>query len=198
MKLIVGLGNPGSKYLLTRHNIGFMAIDNFAQGLGAPPGKVEFDSLTCKFKLDGEEVLLAKPQSFMNNSGEPVQQLMHFYKIEIQNLLVVHDDIDLEFGAVKFHKNRGSGGQNGVKSINERLGTMDYARLKLGVGRPKQPGMDVSSWVLKNFDESEQAELSDLLNYASDAIESFIFDGIELSTSRYNRKANRETSEQGS
>ena len=103
MYLIVGLGNPGSKYALTRHNIGFMAADLFAMSAGSPPWKEEFNSHTCKFKMDGEEILLAKPMTFMNKSGESVQALMSFYKIPTENLIVAHDELDIPFSQIRIH-----------------------------------------------------------------------------------------------
>lgn len=189
MWLIVGLGNPGSKYLLTRHNVGFMAIDNFAQGCGSPPGKLEASALTCRLKLDDQDVLLVKPQTFMNLSGESVQELMHFYKIDADHILIVHDDVDQGFGGIKMHRNRGAGGHNGIKSISEKLGSQDYPRLKIGIGRPADSRIEVGTFVLQNFSQDEQMELSPLLNKVSDAIESFIFDGLEKAGSLHNTKA---------
>ena len=195
MILIVGLGNPGAKYLMTRHNIGFLALDVFAKSIGSPPSREEHQAVTSKFQFEGHQVLLAKPKTFMNLSGESVQALMHFYKIEIQNLLVVHDDIDQAFGGIKFHKNRGTGGHNGIKSITEMLGTQDYARLKLGVGRPVHPGQEVASYVLENFGAGEQPDLADFLNAAADGVESFILNGLERSADRFNKKSFRDVQE---
>lgn len=188
MHLIVGLGNPGMKYALTRHNIGFLALDALAKSLGASLQREEHKALTVKFKLDGHDVILAKPQTFMNLSGESVVGLMQFYKIEPANLLVVHDDIDQPFSYIKLQKNRGPGGHNGIKSITELLGHQDYARLKLGVGRPANPHIPVVDYVLQNFDKSEQDKMIDFLNRAGDAIESFIFSGPEKTASLFNQK----------
>lgn len=195
MTLIVGLGNPGAKYLMTRHNIGFLALDVFAKSIGSPPSKEEHKAITSKFQFEGKPVLLAKPKTFMNLSGESVQSLMHFYKIEIADILVVHDDIDQAFGGVKFHQNRGAGGHNGIKSITELLGTQDYGRLKLGVGRPGHPEQDVASYVLENFSATEQPDLTDFLNVAADGIESFILNGLERSADRFNKKSFRDVQE---
>lgn len=200
MWLIVGLGNPGAKYLLNRHNIGFMALDNFLAGLGGgggasavPRWKEERKALCCRFKLDDVEVLFAKPQTFMNKSGESVRELLDFYKIPNDKMLVVHDDIDQPLGSMRIHVNRGHGGQNGVRSIHETLGTPDYARLKLGVGRPSNPQMDVASWVLQNFASEEQLLLNEILNAAGDAIETAIMEGFGKAATQFNKQIAPET-----
>jgi PTH1 family peptidyl-tRNA hydrolase len=185
MWLIIGLGNPGKQYALTRHNIGFMALDLFAAGLGVSQWNEEHKAQTAKVKLDGEQVLLVKPQTYMNLSGTSVQALMTFYKIPLEKILVVQDDIDQPFGGMRFHKNRGHGGHNGIRNISELMGS-DYARLKLGVGRPLHPEMNVADYVLQKFSSEEQSKMPDFLNKAGDAIESFIFDGIQKSSSKFN------------
>lgn len=187
MWLIVGLGNPGPKYALTRHNIGFMCLDLWAEGLKAPAWSQEHKALTCKFKIDGESVLLAKPQTFMNLSGESVQALMHFYKIEMDHLIVVHDEVDIAFASMRIHKNRSAGGHNGIKSINQLLGTSDYVRYRLGVGRPPHPEMAVADYVLQKFSSEEQALLPDFLNRSADALEVMIFEGLGKASSLYNK-----------
>ena len=190
MWLVVGLGNPGGKYALTRHNIGFMALDAYATSIGGPRWKDERQAFVTRFTIDvhgsAEEVLFVKPQTFMNKSGESVQSLMAFYKIQLEQIIVVHDDIDQGFGAVKIHKNRGPGGHNGLKSINEKLG-QDYIRLKLGVGRPPHPKMDVAAYVLQAFSAEEQSHLHDFLSVAGDAIESIIFDGLSKAATKFTR-----------
>lgn len=188
MYLIVGLGNPGVKYLMTRHNIGYLSVDHFARSFGNPPWKEEHKAMTCKFKLDGQDVLLAKPQTYMNLSGESVQALMSYYKIDSNHLLVIHDDIDQEYGRTKFQRDRGAGGHNGVKDITEKLSTQDYPRLKLGVGRPTIAQMDVANWVLQNFSKAEEPQLAEFLEIASDAIECFIFESFEVAANKFNRK----------
>jgi PTH1 family peptidyl-tRNA hydrolase len=188
MWLIVGLGNPGPKYALTRHNIGFLAVDLFAQGLlqKAPVWQEEHKALTCKLKIEETPVLFAKPMTFMNKSGESVVPLLNYYKIPQENLLVVQDDIDQPYGGVRFHKNRGHGGHNGIRSITEQLGTPDYSRLKLGVGRPTHPEMDVADYVLGKFSAEEQTSLSEFLNKAGDAMECLIFDGLSKASTKFN------------
>lgn len=186
MYLIVGLGNPGAKYALTRHNIGFMAVDLFAMSAGSPPWREEHKAHTCRFKMDDQEIMLAKPMTFMNLSGQSVQSLMAFYKIPLENLIVAHDEIDIPFGNMRFHKNRGHGGHNGIRNIHELLGTSDYTRLKLGVSRPPHPEMKVPDYVLQKFSETEQQQLPDFLNRAGDALETVIFEGLSKASTKFN------------
>lgn len=188
--LITGLGNPGKKYQLNRHNIGFMALDYLAQGWskgGSPaPENEEHKALVRKLKVEDQTVILAKPQTFMNLSGESVQALLHFYKIPKENLLVLHDEVDLPFEKMKFHKNRSAGGNNGVKSISQHLGDNDYSRLRLGVGRPPHPEMSVADFVLQNFSKEEMTAMPPFLNRACDATEAFIFDGLTKASTQFN------------
>ncbi len=188
MWLVVGLGNPGSKYLLTRHNVGFIALDSFLAGIGDPDGKEQFNAVTTKFKMENEDIVFAKPQTYMNKSGESVKPILDFYKLELSQLIVVHDDIDQPFGQIKIQKNRGHGGHNGIRSISEVLSSSDYIRVKIGVGRPANPKMDVADYVLSKFDPSEQARLNDLLNLTSDAIEAIIFEGYEKAATGFSGK----------
>ncbi|PIU00132.1 MAG: aminoacyl-tRNA hydrolase [Bdellovibrionales bacterium CG10_big_fil_rev_8_21_14_0_10_45_34] len=189
MKLIVGLGNPGPKYLLTRHNIGFLAVDSLHKSCQEPPWKEQNKALTSRFKWDDSDVMIIKPQTFMNLSGESVRPLMDYYKVAPDDLLVIYDDIDMPFGMLKFMKNRGAGGHNGIKSIDEQLGTQDYARLKLGVGRPPDARIDIANWVLSPFEKAtEEPVLADFLNLAGDAIEAFVFHGLSKATSDFNGK----------
>lgn len=188
MYLIVGLGNPGVKYTLTRHNIGFLAIDALARSYGAEVSKEDHKALTLKMKLDDKDVLLVKPQTFMNLSGESVIPLMQYYKVVPENLLVIHDEVDQPFGYMKLQKNRGAAGHNGIRSVTEQLGHQDYARLRLGVGRPSNTHVPVSDYVLQNFDKQEQAQLAEFLNHAGDAVEAFIFNGLERAAGEFNKK----------
>lgn len=191
--LIVGLGNPGSKYYLTRHNIGFLAVDALAKTLGAGSWndkfKAEFIQLKWLDRVTKSEaqVILAKPQTFMNLSGESVQPIMHFYKVPQEQLIVLQDDIDQPFQSMRFHKNRGHGGHNGIRDISAKLGSADYIRLKLGVGRPPHPEMEVADYVLQKFSEAEQSELPQYLKKAGDAIETLIFSGFGKASSLYNK-----------
>lgn len=187
MWLIAGLGNPGGKYALTRHNIGFMALDAYCASVGYPKWKEERQALVTRLKIESEDTLFAKPQTFMNRSGESVRALLDSHRIPLENLIVIHDDIDQGFGAIKIHKNRGPGGHNGLKSINEQLGTQDYVRLKLGVGRPSHPKMDVAAYVLQSFSPEERAKLHDFLAVAGDALESIVSDGLGKAATKFTR-----------
>ena len=189
MWLVVGLGNPGGKYALTRHNVGFMALDAYAASIGGPKWKEERQALVTRFKMEDEEVLFAKPQTFMNKSGDSVKALADFYKIPLEKIIIVHDEIDQGYGAIKIHKNRGAGGHNGIKSINENFGTQDYIRLKLGVGRPANPKMDVVAHVLQPFNPEEQDQMHEFLGVAGDTIESLIFDGLGKAATKFTRPA---------
>lgn len=186
MFLIVGLGNPGVRYKLTRHNIGFIVIDALAAHLGVRVETEKFNAQIGKSRIGEEDVYLVKPQTFMNLSGEAVQPLMAYFKIPLQNLLIIHDEVDLPFMQIKFQKNRGHGGHNGVRNIHEKIGP-DYARLRLGVGRPTIPQMSVSDFVLQNFTPEQESQLGDFIGQASDAVLDFIEDGFAKAQSEYNQ-----------
>ena len=190
MYLIVGLGNPGSKYAMNRHNVGFMIMDTWMKSINAGSYKEEHKSETKRFKLDmhgkSEEILVMKPQTFMNLSGQAVQSAMAFYKIPLENILIVHDEVDIAFGALKFQKNRSAGGQNGVKNITELLGTQDYARLRVGVGRPPHAEYSVADWVLGNFPKDDHATLEQIIEKSIDGIECFIFKGLNQASTDFN------------
>lgn len=187
MYLIVGLGNPGQKYLYTRHNVGFFVIDKFVQALSLPE-KSEHKALTYKAKIKDKDVLFVKPQTYMNLSGESVQPLMAFYKIPLENLLVIHDDIDQTFLSLKLQKNSSSGGQNGINSIHEKLGTADYARLKMGVGRPTFPGQSAADHVLQNFNGLEESFMPSWIEVSCKSVEAFIEKGFHKAASVVNTK----------
>ena len=177
MKLIVGLGNPGTKYALTRHNVGFMAIDWLAQSLGTPALRKEsdFKSLVSQFRWNGVDVLLAQPQTFMNLSGEAVQPMMSYYKIGLDDLMVLQDEVDLAFGQMKVQRNRGHAGQNGIRDITEKLGTPDYTRTRIGVGRPLNPQVNLADHVLQKFSDEELQALPPLFEQIRKQLEtSFI------------------------
>tara|TARA_B100001248_G_C27391928_1_gene462920 strand:- start:1582 stop:2154 length:573 start_codon:yes stop_codon:yes gene_type:complete len=189
MKLIVGLGNPGAEYALNRHNIGFILIDALNESFDGGPFRSEKKALISRLNIEGESVLLAKPQTYMNLSGGPTQALMQYYKIPTEDLLVLHDDLDTEFGCYRFQKNRGAGGNNGIKDIHAKLGTQDYARLKIGIGRPngKQAPSD---YVLKNFDDKQQDLLQDhLLNDLEDAVVAFVKKGYTYAGNHHNKRS---------
>jgi len=183
--LIAGLGNPGPEYRYNRHNVGFMVVDSLAEKASIALRRVEFRALVGKGSLDGERLILAKPQTYMNLSGQAVVPLMRFYKIPIENLLVIHDDLDLPFGTLRLRPSGGTGGQKGMESIVEKLGTRDFARLRVGIGRP--PGrMDPADFVLHDFDPDQEAFLPVIRQNAVDAIRRFINAGIEKAMTEFN------------
>ncbi|MCB0420986.1 MAG: aminoacyl-tRNA hydrolase [Bdellovibrionales bacterium] len=186
MKLIVGLGNPGSEYLLTRHNIGFMAVDALAQRYSSSFSN-EKKSQVCKLRIGNEPLLLVKPQTYMNLSGTAVRALMDFYKVPIEDILIIHDEVDLSFGDIKYQKNRGHGGHNGIRDIHKHLDSKEYHRLRLGVDRPSNPRMNVADYVLGNFSKSELEYMPEWLNTVCDSIETYIKDGFEKAASQYNQ-----------
>ena len=155
--MLVGLGNPGSKYEKTRHNIGFRFLDLFAKSEGLSFGSApRFSAETATFTLNGEKVLLVKPQTFMNNSGESVAPLAKYYDIEPYNITVVYDDLDLPSGKIRIKHGGGHGGHNGLRSLNQHLPNADYTRVKIGIGRP--PSGDITPWVLGGADEGHRAD----------------------------------------
>jgi PTH1 family peptidyl-tRNA hydrolase len=185
--LIVGLGNPGRNYKQSRHNIGFMALDRLASRLGVTFSRLQHKALVTDSRYAGERIILAKPQTYMNLSGQAVSSLLRFYQIETENLLIVSDDIDLPTGSLRMRPGGGFGGQRGLESIIERLGTEDFPRLRLGVGRP--PGrMSPADYVLQTFSKSESELLDQVLNDAADAILAFVVQGIQKAMTLYNRR----------
>lgn len=200
MKLIVGLGNPGPKYALTRHNIGFMLVDVLADAFGGGARwKSEFKAETMKIQLAGQPVILCKPQTFMNLSGESVQPIVGMFKIPLEDVLVVHDEIDIPFGAIRFQTKRGAGGHNGIKSVHQHLGSDAYGRLRLGVGRPQmfvddegrttRPAMEVHEYVLHPFSKEEQHKLrEELFGDFVEAIEVWAEAGLDKAATQFNRE----------
>jgi peptidyl-tRNA hydrolase, PTH1 family len=183
--LIAGLGNPGPDYRHNRHNVGFMVVDALASALLIPIQRVELRALVGKGALDGERLILAKPQTFMNNSGRSVAPLMRFYKIPCEQLLVIHDDLDLPFGTLRLRPFGGTGGQRGMESIVAQLGTDAFPRLRVGIGRP--PGrMDPADYVLHNFDPPQEEILPEVFGRAVDAIRMFVLEGIDTSMNTFN------------
>lgn len=183
--LIAGLGNPGPKYRQNRHNVGFMILNALAEKINVPMRRVEFRAIIGKGKVDSKPIILAKPQTYMNNSGQSVGPLMRFYRIPHERLLVVHDDLDLPFGTLRLRPSGGTGGQKGMESIVAQLGSQDFARLRVGIGRP--PGrMDPRDYVLYDFDPQQQENLTFVLQTAVEAILLFIDEGIEQAMNTFN------------
>ena len=190
MKIIVGLGNPGAKYLFTRHNIGFMLIDAIVK---ENKFQNKYKSLIQKIKIAEEQVLFVKPQTFMNLSGQAVKEIMSFYKSSLENLLVIQDDKDQFFGKIKFQKSRGNGGHNGIKNIHQELSTQDYCRLKLGIAQennkeeealPNTPPQETADYVLSPFHSKEN--LTPFLEQGVKAVYCFIEKGFETAANQFN------------
>jgi len=183
--LIAGLGNPGEEYENNRHNIGFMVLNRFATKYGEVFSKYEKQALIAKFHFNNNRLLLVKPQTFMNRSGKAIGGLVRYYKIPLDNLMVVYDDIDLPFGAIRIRPSGGAGGHKGLDSVINQLGTDIFPRMRLGIGRP--PGIqNAASYVLKDFLHSESDILEILLEKSYDAIMVFLQHGIETAMNKYN------------
>ena len=186
MKLVAGLGNPGQEYAATRHNVGFMVADLLAARLGVYTWSRKFKGRLATGDLGGERVILLKPETYMNLSGDSVQPAVAFYRLEPADLVVIHDDVDFELGRLAVKVGGGHGGHKGLRSIGQRLG-LDYVRVRLGVGRPARG--DVSNHVLGAFKGDERAVIDELVERAADAVEAIIRDGAKQAQNRFNRHA---------
>lgn len=183
--LLIGLGNPGREYQGNRHNFGFMLIDRLCVRLNARGLKLQSKAIVTSAQYEGCKLLLAKPQTYMNLSGQAIQGLAHFYKLPLEQLLVAHDDLDLPFGTFRVRPGGGPGGQKGVASAIERLGTKDFARLRLGIGRP--PGrMEPADYVLQDFSRDEMKQVSEVLDRAADAALCFVIEGLDKTMNKFN------------
>ncbi len=183
--LLIGLGNPGREYRDNRHNVGFMLIDRLIVQLNARGMKLQSKAIVTDATYEEHKLILAKPQTYMNLSGQSAQGLIHFYKLGLSNVLIAHDDLDLPFGTIRMRPGGGPGGQKGVASTIEHIGTQDIPRLRIGVGRP--PGrMDAADYVLQNFSKDEMKELSSILDRAADAVLTFVTDGLDKAMNKYN------------
>lgn len=177
MFLIVGLGNPGSEYDKTRHNVGFMAVDEIAQAYGFAPFKAKFDGLIAEGKIAGEKVYILKPHTYMNLSGNSVVKAANFYKILPQNVIVIHDDMDLPVGKIKAKLGGGAGGHNGLKSIDAAI-SPNYNRVRIGVGHPNQGGDAVVNHVLSRFSKADAEVIEQEIGLISDIIDVLLKNGI--------------------
>lgn len=177
MFLVVGLGNPGAEYANTRHNIGFMAADEICSRYNFSSFKNKFDALVAEGQIGGEKVLLIKPQTFMNLSGNAVVKAALFYKILPENIIVIHDDIDLNVGQLKAKLGGGAGGHNGLKSIDSHI-TPDYNRIRIGVGHPAGKGPEVADYVLGHFSKAEQDIIKQEISLMPEAVEVLIKNGV--------------------
>lgn len=186
-KLIIGLGNPGKEYASNRHNIGFMAVEAFVKHHHIINLKVQGKAILYTGSIDGGKVIVAKPQTFMNLSGQSVQSLVNFYKVPLDNIIIVHDDLDLPFGVLRIRPDGGAGGQNGIRSIIEKLGTQAFPRLRMGIDRP--PGrMEAADYVLQDFNKDQSAELPALIEKTVEGLNSWLEDGISEAMNKFNNK----------
>lgn len=189
--LLVGLGNPGREYRDSRHNVGFMAIDRIASAWDIRLSRAQSKAILGNGVRLGKKVILAKPQTYMNLSGESVSALVNFYKIPKERLLVFHDDLDLPLGSIRLRPTGGSAGQKGIGSIIQKLGSQDFPRVRIGIGRP--PGrMDPADYVLQSFGKDEEAVVRIVLDQVLESVEIFLEQGLEQAMNLYNGPIARE------
>ena len=184
--LVVFLGNPGAKYNGTRHNAGFMAADAMAKELNVAINKLRFKALTATVTIGGEKVLLMKPQTYMNLSGEAVGQAAKFYKISPERIIVVSDEVAMPIGKLRIRKSGSAGGHNGLKDIIRHLGTQDFPRIRMGVGAAPQPDYDMADWVLSTFKNKDAEDMQDLAERVSKAVQCYITEGPDRAMNKFN------------
>jgi len=191
MKLICGLGNPGREYERHRHNIGFMVVEALLSRARAELNQEKFQAKVGQGTLGGERILFVEPQTYMNLSGRSLAEAARFYKITVEDILVIHDELDLPFGRLQLKAGGGTGGHNGLKSSVQSLGADGFIRLRFGIGKPEGPNAKerVAGYVLSNFDDGERRQLEELIGKASDIAETWVRDGLATAMNRFNRKA---------
>ena len=184
--LVVFLGNPGPRYEGTRHNAGFLAADAMAKAKGVAINKLRFRALTASIEVDGQKVLLMKPQTYMNLSGDAVSQAVKFYKIPPEHVIVVSDEVSLPIGKLRVRAKGSAGGHNGLKSIIACLGTDQFPRIRLGVGAPPHPDYDMADWVLSTFKNQDAEDMQQAAGRAAEAVECYIRSGPDRTMNLYN------------
>ena len=187
MRLIVGLGNPDPEYQWTPHNLGFMAVDELANRSGIRGERPEGKALVGRGKIAGEEVLLAKPQTYMNLSGISVRELLQKYELDLNDLLVMWDEVQLPLGTIRIHPDGSAGSHNGAKSVISAVGTQEFARVRLGCG-PDHPLNSRREHVLRPMKKAELAEAAEMIGEAGDAVEMILTQGIDAAMNKYNRR----------
>lgn len=185
MYLIVGLGNPGPEYEKTRHNLGFKVIEELARRLGIPSLKSKCHSFIGEAKIDDHKVILTQPQTFMNNSGPAVRGLLEWFKIKSDNLILIYDDVDLEVGQLRLREKGGAAGHHGVESVIDSVGTPQFARVRIGIGRENLTD-DVTDYVLQAIPPSQRESLEQAVVSAADAVLAIISDGLSAAMNRFN------------
>lgn len=190
MILIAGLGNPGKEYENTRHNVGFLTIDKIAEEVGVKITKKGFQSLYNLGQFEESKILLLKPQTYMNNSGNALREAREFYKIDTDKIIVIHDEMDLPLGRIKLKKDGGSAGHNGIKSIIPNIGSDNFARVRVGVGKPYDKN-NVIKHVLSGFSKEERQQLPQVIESARDSVFAIIVSGIEKAMNEFNIRAEK-------
>lgn len=190
MFVVVGLGNPGKEYTNTRHNVGFDTIDILAERNNIKINKIKFKSVFGEGNIGGEKVLLVKPQTYMNNSGIAIRDIFQFYKVPIENIIVIVDDIDIDFSSVRIRGKGSAGSHNGLKSAIYHLQRDDFPRIKIGIGK-KHPEEDLANFVLSRFSKDERFEIDISIKTAAEAVETIIEQGIDSAMNKFNIKSNR-------
>ena len=184
--IIAGLGNPGAKYEMTRHNAGFLAMDLLAIEENIDIKKLKHHSLVCDAMINGKRCLLMKPQTMMNNSGEAIGEASRFYKIPPQNIIILYDDISLDVGQTRIRRKGSAGGHNGIKSIIAHLGSEEFPRIKIGVGKKPHPEYDLVNWVLGRFPKEQEGDLKSALENSTKALRLIVNDEIDKAMNLYN------------
>ena len=195
MKIITGLGNPGTEYAKTKHNVGFMFVDALAEKLGVTEWKDKFDAKVGEGRIGTEKVLLVKPQTYMNDSGRAVGPVMNFYKLTPEDLIVAHDDMDIPAGTIRIRKKGSAGGHNGIKSILAHVGDEHFSRVRIGIGRPL-PGWTVVNHVLAAFSEEDAPKITEAINYLIPAVECIVNEDVDMAMNRYNPKKQKKQKKQ--
>ena len=184
MYIIVGLGNPGDKYEKTRHNVGFMVMDRLSDVMNVSISTTKFKGEYVKFKYHGEDVILLKPMTYMNNSGESVRQVMDYFKIDVEDLLVVYDDMDMPTGKLRLREKGSAGGHNGIKSIIAHVGTQNLKRIRVGISKNKL--YSVVDWVLGHYSKEEEKLISEGAKHAAEAVLCYLDDGFNKAMNKFN------------
>ena len=184
-RLVAGLGNPGEEYSQTRHNAGFLVIDELAGHIGVDVGRQKFDALYGRGAIDGVDIILAKPMAYMNRSGPPVQRIASYFRISFGDILVIQDDIDLKFGRIKIQQKGGHGGHKGIRSIMDAIGGNEFARIRIGIGRP-DTGRNVTGHVLGGFSRDETQAMDRIITTAREAVVTVLCSGIREGMNRFN------------
>lgn len=188
MYIVIGLGNPGKKYENTRHNVGFMVIDKLAETYGISISKLKFKALIGEGKIGAKKVVLVKPQTYMNLSGEAVREIFNFYKEEPEKLLLIYDDLDTGLGNIRIRKKGSAGTHNGMRSVVSQLGFSDFPRIRIGIGSNGEK--EIVDFVIGNFSKDEKKKIDEVISNVVKATECFVENDIDLAMNKYNKKAN--------